>query len=35
VHFIGSGITIRGPKVQNFKENILTTPKLHDVWLSA
>jgi peptide/nickel transport system substrate-binding protein/glutathione transport system substrate-binding protein len=35
VQFVASGVTIRGPKVQNFKENILTTPKLADVWLSA
>ncbi len=35
VQFIAAGVTLRSPKVQNFKDNMLTTPKLGDVWLQA
>jgi peptide/nickel transport system substrate-binding protein/glutathione transport system substrate-binding protein len=35
VQFLNAGVTIRGKHVQNFKPNLLTIPKLTDVWLSA
>ncbi|MBO0764866.1 MAG: twin-arginine translocation signal domain-containing protein [Hyphomicrobiaceae bacterium] len=35
VQYISPGVVIQSKKVQNFKDNLLTTPKLHDVWLSA
>jgi peptide/nickel transport system substrate-binding protein/glutathione transport system substrate-binding protein len=35
VQYISPGVVIQSKKVQNFKDNLLTTPKLHEVWLSA
>ncbi len=33
--FINQIVTIRSPKVNNFVNGLLATPKFHDVWLSA
>ncbi len=35
VQFLNAGVTIRNRKVQNFRPNLLTVPKIIDVWLSA
>jgi ABC-type transport system substrate-binding protein len=35
VQYISPGVVIQSKKVQNFQDNLLTTPKLHEVWLSA
>jgi len=34
VQFISAGVTVRGKNVQNFEDNLLTTPKFHRLWLS-
>ena len=35
VQYVAPGVVIQSKKLQNFKDNLLTTPKLHEVWLSA
>jgi len=35
VQYISPGVTIQSKKIQNFQDNLLTTPKLQEVWLSA
>jgi peptide/nickel transport system substrate-binding protein/glutathione transport system substrate-binding protein len=35
VQYINPGVTVRSPKVQNFIDGLLTTPKFHEVWLQA
>ena len=35
VQYVSPGVVIQSKKVQNFRDNLLTTPKLHEVWLSA
>jgi peptide/nickel transport system substrate-binding protein/glutathione transport system substrate-binding protein len=35
VQYVSPGVVVRNPKVQNFVDGLLTTPKFHEVWLSA
>ncbi len=35
MQYISPGVTIQSKKIQNFQDNLLTTPKLQEVWLSA
>jgi ABC-type transport system substrate-binding protein len=35
VQYVAPGVVIQSKKLQNFQDNLLTTPKLHEVWLSA
>jgi peptide/nickel transport system substrate-binding protein/glutathione transport system substrate-binding protein len=35
VQYIGAGVAIRSPKVQNFALGLLTTPKFTEVWFDA
>ena len=35
VQYVNPGVTIRSPKVQNFVDGLLTTPKFNEVWLEA
>ena len=34
IQYVAPGVVIQSKKVQNFQDNLLTTPKLHEVWLS-
>ncbi len=35
VQYINPGVIVRSPKVRNYVDGLLTTPKLHEVWLEA
>lgn len=35
VQYISQGVIVRSPKVHNYVDGLLTTPKFHELWIEA